>query len=217
MLAESINWNYITERVTRYNSNPSDDLLYRIGTHVNVLTLEDCSRIASENQQNGALDPEQRYRVLNWILCNGFQVETDLALLIFGRQQLKQWLEISRQAYPDFEFYLAFEYLTRSKSNCEDGICFSLFWMPKDGAPVPDTELDFPWKLSWDSGDMFWGDRPYGTKNDFDFTLAVYPNEESFAKPGWFCEAGDWYTTPTDDEASLMSVAQVLEHFTVSV
>ncbi len=214
MLAESINWDYVRERVARYNSSPSDDLLYRIGNHVDVLTLEDCSRIASKHQQDGALDPEQRYRVLNWILSNGFQIETDLALLIFGRQQLNQWLEISRLAYPDFEFYLAFEYLTRFQSDCGDGICFSLFWMPKDGAPVPDTEYDFPWKLSWDSGEMFWGDHPGGTKNDFDFTLAVYPNQESFAKPGWFCEAGDWYTTPSDREASLMPIAEVLRHFT---
>jgi hypothetical protein len=214
-LPDCIDWDYVEQRIRRYNEKPSDDLLYRIGTHVDALTLEDQALI----KQQGHLNPKQRYQVLDWIVScqNTVEIECDLALLIFGRDQLSQWLERSRQAYPDFEFYLAFEYLTRSKSNCEDGICFSLFWMPKDGAPVPDPEYDFPWKWNVDCGEMFWGDRPYGTKNDFDFTLAVYPNQESFAKPGWFCEAGDWYTTPTDNEASLMSVAEVLQHFTVSV
>lgn len=215
MLAESINWDYITERIRRYNSNPSDDLLYRIGTHVNVLTLEDCSRI--DGKQNGALDAEQRYHVLNWILCNGFQIKADLALLIFGRQQLEKWLERSRQVYPNFEFYLVFEFQPKSVTGWESGVNFSLFFLPKDGAPVPDPECDFPWKLNWDCGDMFWGDRPNNCTNDFDFTLSCYPNQQSFAKPGWFCEQGDYYTTPSDEEASLMSVAQVLQHFTVSV
>ena len=40
-LPDSLNWDYLLERVRRYNEKPSDDLLYRIGTHVNILTLED--------------------------------------------------------------------------------------------------------------------------------------------------------------------------------
>ncbi len=40
-VSSSINWEYLIERVRRYNEAPSDDLLYRIGTHVNILTPDD--------------------------------------------------------------------------------------------------------------------------------------------------------------------------------
>lgn len=211
-LPDSINWDYVTERVRRYNEKPSDDLLYRIGSHTDVLTLEDSDLI--QRQQGGYLNPEQRFRVLNWIVTSGQEIETDLALLIFGRQQLEEWLERSRKAYPDFEFYLVFEYLTQFQSGCEDGICFSMHWAPKPGAPEPDVECDFPWKLYWETGSMFWNDwMPSG--NQFDFCLSCYPSQQSFATPGSFCAEGDRYTTLSDEEADLMSVAQVLEHFAI--
>jgi hypothetical protein len=214
-LPDSINWDYIEERIRRYNAQPSDDLLYRIGTHVDVLTLEDQDLI--QRQQGGCLNPEQRYRVLDWVVScqNTIELECDLALLIFGREQLTQWLEISRQAYPNFEFYLPFEYQEGSKTGWESGINFTMFWMPLPEAPVPDPECDFPWKVFWDSGELFWGNLPNGTKNNFDFTLSVYPNQPSFTIPGSMCEVGDYYTTPSEEEASLMSVAQVLQHFAV--
>ncbi len=108
----AINWQalgsspeYVIERVRRYNEAPTDDLLYRIGSYANVLSVEDCRAI----EQQG-FTPEQRYNVLNWIAKTGLVIEGDLALLIFGREQLTQWLQISRQAYPNFEFYLCFEY-----------------------------------------------------------------------------------------------------------
>ena len=106
-------------------------------------------------------------------------------------------------------------YLTRFKSGCEDGICFTMHWMPRPGAPAPDVECDFPWKPYWESGEMFWNEYPGGFSNQFDFNLDCYPNQQSFARPGWVCEEGDRYTTPSDEEADLMSVAQVLEHFLV--
>jgi hypothetical protein len=209
---DSIDWNYVAERVRRYNAQPSDDLLYRVGSHADVLTLEDCGRIASQDLQDGDLTSEQRYRVLDWILRNGFEIEADLALLIFGREQLTQWLERSRQAYPDHEFYLPFEYHPSSYSGWESGINFSMHWTPKPGAPEPDVECDFPWKIYWEAGQMFWANwMPNG--NQFDFLLSCYPNQQSFATPGSFCIEGDRYTTLTDEEKDLMSVAQVLEHF----
>lgn len=211
-LPDSINWDYVEERIRRYNAEPSDDLLYRIGTHVDALTLEDQELI--QKQQGGHLNPEQRYRVLDWIVScqNTVKLECDLALLIFGRDQLTQWLERSRQAYPDFEFYLCFEYLTQFQSGCSDGICFSMHWAPKPGAPEPDVECDFPWKLYWETGSMFWNDwMPNG--NQFDFGLSCYPNQQSFATPDSFCVEGSRYTTLSDEEKDLMSVAQVLQHF----
>jgi hypothetical protein len=60
---------------------------------------------------------------------------------------------------------------------------------------------------------MFWGNLPNGTKNDLEFTLSVYPDQRSFTIPGEICSAGDYYTTPSDEERDLMSVAQVLQHF----
>lgn len=208
---QSINWGYVVERIRRYNKKPSDDLLYRIGTHADVLDIADCDHIQS---QEGRLDPEQRYRVLNWIVTSqeAVELECDLALLIFGRDQLTQWLEQSRQAYPDFEFYLCFEYLTKFESGYDDGICFTIHWMARPGAPTPNVECDFPWRLYWESGDYFWADWMVGG-NQFDFTLHCYPSQQSFATPGLFCEEGDHYTTPTDEEKDLMSVAQVLEAF----
>ena len=180
-----------------------------------MLTLEDCSRI--DGSLNGALSPEQRYRVLNWILCNNFEVEGDLALLIFGRKQLEEWLERSHQAYPNFEFYLCFEYQEKFRSGWDDGVNFTMHWHPQPGAPMPlpETETDFPWRPFWDSGDMFWGDYPGGSTNHFDFNLYCYPDETGFTKSGWVCEEGDWYTMKSDREADLMSVAQVLQHFAV--
>lgn len=213
-MSNSIVWGYLTERIHRYNESPSDDLLYRIGTHVDVLTPEDCKLI---ERQKGCLSPEQRFRVLDWIVScqNDVDIKWDLALLIFGRKQLEEWLRRSQQAYPDFEFYLSFEYLTRFKSGCEDGICFTMHWIPRPGAPEPDLQCDFPWRLYWESGEMFWGDYPGGSTNQFDFNLDCYPNQQSFARPGCVCEEGDRYTTPNDEEADLMSVAQVLEHFLI--
>lgn len=204
----TINMEYIIERVRRYNNQPSDDLLYRIGSHVNVLTPEDCSLI--DRQQSGSLNPKQRYAVLDWVVGEAkLWVESDLALLIFGRQQLSEWLSRSRQAYPDFEFYLVFE-AHQGQFTGHHGIDYSLFWMPKPGAPEPAPEYDFPWRLSWDWGEMFWNTFP-SFDNDFDFTLDCYPNPSIFTTLNSFCVEGDRYTTPSDEEASLMSVAEVLE------
>lgn len=58
----SINREYLEERVRRYNEQPSDDLLYRIGSHINLLTVDDCRLIEG---QGGCLSPKQRYRVLD--------------------------------------------------------------------------------------------------------------------------------------------------------
>jgi hypothetical protein len=210
--AHSINWEYVIERVRRYNQNPTDDLLYRIGSHTDLLTRDDENLI--QYQQGGYLNPIQRYRVLNWLACQDeIEIKGDLALLIFGRDQLTQWLERSRIAYPDFEFYLVFEFHPLHKSGWESGINFSMHWMPTPGAPQPDVECDFPWKLDWECGEMFWGDYPGGFTNQFDFCLDCYPNTLSFATPNSLCEEGDRYTTRSDQEADLMSVAQVLQHF----
>ncbi len=208
-LPNTFNWDYILKQVRRYNEKPSDDLLYRIGTHVNALTLEDQDLI--ERHQGCCLNPEQRFRVLNWLVCQDeIEIKGDLALLIFGRNQLLQWQEISRQAYPDFEFYLVFEFHPLHESGWESGINYSVFWHPKPNSPMPSSDCDFPWRLFWDSGEMFWGNFPGNTKNDIEFTLSVYPNQSSFATPGWVCEEGDRYCSFTDEEADLMSVAQVL-------
>jgi hypothetical protein len=209
----TIDWSYITERVRRYNLNPCDDLLYRIGTHVDVLTVEDITLI---QRQGGYFNPDQRYRVLNWIVCQDeLEIKGDLALLIFGRDQLSQWLQISRIAYPDFEFYLVFEFHPMHQSGWESGINFTMHWIPKPGAPQPDLECDFPWKLDWECAVQFWGGYPGGFTNQFDFCLDCYPDQQSFAAPGLFCEQGDRYTRLSDEEADLMSVAQVLEHFAI--
>jgi hypothetical protein len=212
-IPESIDWGYLAERVRRYNKTPTEDLLYRIGTHVNVLTPEDCQRISQQG-----FTSVQRYCVLNWLAsCTDLlNDEMDLALLIFGRNQLEQWLERSRQAYPDYEFYLIFEYQDKAKTGWESGINFTMHWVPLPGAPVPDIEYDFPWRSFWDSGEMFWCDY-LGYTNHFDFNLHCYPDQTTFTKPGWVCEAGDYYTSLDERDANLMSVAQVLERFTTPV
>ncbi len=205
----SINMEYVVERVRRYNVQPSDDLLYRIGSHASVLTPEDCSLI--DRQQDGHLSPQQRYAVLDWIVGEAkLWVESDLALLIFGRQQLEEWLEISRQAYPDFEFYLVFE-AHEGQHTGHHGIDFSVFWLPRPGAPEPDIECDFSWRLSWEWGEMFWTEGSEDYTNHFELNLSCYPDQWSFATPNSFCEEGDRYCVLTDKEASLMSVAEVLE------
>lgn len=219
-------WQYIGQLVQRYlDLSPDisiehDGLLRRTGDYVGALTAEECQQI--DQHQNGWLTPLQRYQVLNWIASGSplfKEADTDLSLLIFGRQQLEQWLERSHQAYPHFDFYLVFEYQEKFKSGFDDGVNFTMHWHPQPGAPMPlsETETDFPWRPFWDSGEMFWGDFPGRTKNDFDFTLRCHPDETSFTKPGWICEEGDWYTMVDERDADLMSVAQVLEHFAVQV
>ncbi len=201
-----MDWGYLNERINRYNAQPSDDLLYRIGSHADILLPQELE-----------LTPERRFRILNWIATHAcLNTDIDLALLIFGRQQLEQWLEHSKSAYPDFEFYLCFEFQPRHNTGFESGINFTMHWTPKPGAPVPDTDNDFPWKSFWECGEMFWGDYPGGGKNHFDFNLHCYPDQASFTKHGWVCEQGDWYTTPDERDANLMPVSLVLQHFAVS-
>lgn len=212
--ATQINSDYIQERVRRYNEAPSDDLLYQMGSCINTLTSDD-ERLLRKREY--CLAPEQRYRILNQLLCNGFEIECDLALLIFGRQQLEHWLERSQQAYPDFEFYLCFEYQHRSKTGWDSGINYAMFWMPKVGAPFVGTDNDFPWTSYWDSGEVFWSKFPGGFTNEFDFTLDCYPDQTTFTDPDWVYDEDDYQVKPSDREANLMSVAQVLEHFTVPV
>jgi hypothetical protein len=89
-----------------------------------------------------------------------------------------------------------------------------MHWMPCPGAPEPDVDCDFPWKPYWESGDMFWGDWMTGG-NQFEFNLSCYPEQRSFSTYHTFCEEGSRYTTPDDRDANLMSVAQVLEHFSI--
>lgn len=208
------NSDYLQERVRRYNEAPSDDLLYRMGSCMDTFINDDEKLLRHTGY---CLTPEQRYRVLNQLLCNGFKIECDLALLIFGRQQLEEWLQRSQQAYPRFDFHLCFEYQKKFKSGFDDGINFAMYWHPQPGAPVPlsEEETDFPWRPFWDCGDMFWGERPGGFTNDFDFTLYCYPDSSGFTKPGWICEEGDWYTMKDERDVDLMTVAQVLQHFAV--
>lgn len=202
-----MDWNYIIERVGRYNAFPSDDLLYRIGNHVDLL-----------EGGSGRLTPEQRYLVLNWLTCQDeIEIKHDLALLIFGRSQLTQWLNISRQAYPKYEFYLCFEFQPSHETGWESGINFTMHWSPTHGAPVPLLDSDFPWKSSWDSGELFWGEYPGGSTNQFEFNLFCYANQNWFTNQQMICEEGDWYMTKDDQDADLMSVAQVLEHFAIQV
>lgn len=198
-----MDWAYLNERIDRYNANPSDDLLYRIGSHVDILRSEEKE-----------LSPERRYRILNWIAVHAcLNTDIDLALLIFGRQQLEQWLDRSRQAYPDFEFYLCFEYQSKSKTGWESGINHAIFWLPYPGSPMPETDNDFPYKPYWDTAEHFWLSFPGGFTNEFDFTLDCYPSQDSFTRRGWVCEVDDWYTMLSEEEVDLMPVAQVLQHF----
>jgi hypothetical protein len=110
---------------------------------------------------------------------------------------------------------LVFEYQDGKKTGWESGINRAMFWAPLPGSPMPATDNDFPWKSSWDSGELFWNDFPGGFTNEFDFTLDCYPDQASFTEPGWVCEEGDRYTTLDERDADLMSVAQVLQHFAV--
>lgn len=64
-----INWTYIEERIRRYNESPSDDLLYRIGTHADVLEPDE--------SRQGQLNVEQRVRILNWIAAQGYEIAID--------------------------------------------------------------------------------------------------------------------------------------------
>jgi hypothetical protein len=215
-----MNWDYITKHLNAYNRLPCntsrvhDDLLYRIGSHVDVLTPQDCQAI---DKQRGWFTSEQRYRVLNWLICqDGIEIEGDLTILIFGCQQLQEWLTESDLAYPDYEFYLAFEYQDEDSSGWKSGINYTLFWMPKPGAPEPDIDNDFSWQSYWESGEMFWGEFPGGFTNQFDFNLDCYPDQGSFTNPSLTCKEGDRYTTPTEEDEDLLSVAQSLEAIAVA-
>ena len=123
-----IDYNYIAHCVNSYNRQQSDLSLLVIASHVDLFDGAELTTI--HYKQALQLTPLQRYTVLNWLCCNDFEIKGDLALLIFGRQQLEEWLERSQAAYPHFRFFLAFEYQTQFKSDMEDGINFAMYWEP---------------------------------------------------------------------------------------
>ncbi|MBW4490781.1 MAG: hypothetical protein KME12_23655 [Trichocoleus desertorum ATA4-8-CV12] len=188
-------WSYIEERVNRFNQAKTerdrDDLLYRIGTHADVLDLEDV-RLVREN--DGVLHPEQRFEVLQWMFYSAdAELQENLVLLIFGQRQLQEWHQQAKAAYPDFEMMLG----VRTALGTEDYLELSLHFQPQAGAPQTDPELDFPWKPFWDAAEMFWGPFPENCSNEFEFILHCYPCQASFTIP--HTQAEDWELELEDD------------------
>jgi hypothetical protein len=184
-------WSYVEERITRFNQAKTerdrDDLLYRIGSHADVLDLEDI-RFIREN--DGILHPEQRFEVLQWMIYSAnAAVEGNLVLLIFGQQQLQEWHQRAKAAYPNFEMMLG----ARTAFGTEDYLELSLHFQPQAGASQINPELDFQGKSFWDAGEMFWGNFPQNCANEFEFILHCYPRQASFTVPhsqieGWQLE-----------------------------
>lgn len=171
-----MDWQYINERVKRYNSakttSDRDDLLYRIGTHADLLNPEEAP--------DGNLTAEQRCRVLEWLIYEAKAfIDGNLTLLIFGVPQLKEWQRRSEEAYPDFALAIAIR-----QSDLMPHLEFSLHFDPLPGAPEVDPETDFPYRPFWDCAEMFWGHFPNNCTNEFDFILDCYPCQASFAVPG---------------------------------
>ncbi|MBD1864539.1 MULTISPECIES: hypothetical protein [Trichocoleus] len=198
-------WSYIEERIDRFNQAKTqrdrDDLLYRIGSHADVLDLEDV-RIIRDN--DGGLHPEQRFEVLQWMIYSAnAEVEGNLVLLIFGQQQLQQWYQQAKAAYPDFEMMLG----ARTALGTEDYLELSLHFQPQAGAPQIDPELDFPWKPFWDAGEMFWGHFPENCSNEFEFILHCYPRQASFTIPN--SEMEDW-ELESEDGPDLFLIRELL-------
>jgi hypothetical protein len=187
-------WSYVEERVKRFNraktERDRDDLLYRIGTHADVLDLDDI-RLTREN--NGALTSEQRRAVLEWLLyCADVEIQGNLVLLIFGETQLREWYQQAKAAYPDFELALGVRMAEGAEDYLERAFCFH----PLPGAFKVDPDCDFPWKPRWEMVDYFWGDWGDGCHNEFDLALNVYPDQDCFTLE---VEMEDWELHLEDD------------------
>lgn len=64
-----MDWDYIRSKTKQLNLATSqaqqNDLLYRIGSHANLITFEDVSQL-----RGGQLTPAMRSRVLTWLRRN---------------------------------------------------------------------------------------------------------------------------------------------------
>lgn len=103
----------------------------------------------------------------------------NLTLKIIGFHQLEKWYQIAKKAYPNFEMVLDFR---KSQESWE--FEYTFYFQPQLGAPDDISGHDFPIRHDdYQPASFFWGDFPGGYNNDFDFTLSVYPNQESFSRP----------------------------------
>ncbi|MBD2123958.1 hypothetical protein [Trichocoleus sp. FACHB-262] len=187
-------WSYIEERIDRFNQAKTerdrDDFLYRIGSHADVLNLEDV-RLIREN--NGALTSEQRCAVLEWMIYSAdAEVRGNLVLLIFGARQLREWHQKAKAAYPDLELVLGI----RTAKGTEDYLERAFYFRPLPGALKVDPDCDFPWKPRWDMAEYFWGDWGDGCHNEFDLTLNVYPDQDCVTLD---VDMEDWELEPEND------------------
>lgn len=194
---------YVLRQIARYNAATNqrdrDDLLYRVGTHVDALLLEDQEFI----DRAGVLKPEHRCQVLNWL---GYEtnadIRDDLPLLVqvFTPEVLSVMRDRAKQVYPDFELVMG---LRPSR----EGLEISMHFQPATTAPMIDLSKDFPWKPFWDGADLFWGNLPGGMTDLFEFTLYVYPDQADVTRPG---RIEPWMAQPDEDD-DLYPIRELLE------
>lgn len=201
-----MDYQYIQNQIDRYNNAQTqgqrDDCLYRIGTHANILELDEQSEI---DAAGGVMPAKYRLKILQALYCD-LEQEVDesdnLLLHIFGRDQLQQWYEDSKQRYPHFELCFGLR-------PSEDCTCFEMtcYFQPLQGAPATDPGCDFPWQPFWDCAEMFWFTTDV-SEDGIGLCFACYPDEASFRLPGQRMQ--DWQLEVPDDD-DLTAVSDLLE------
>ncbi|NEO07398.1 hypothetical protein [Moorena sp. SIO3I8] len=132
------------------------------------------------------MDALQRIEIID-SLANEHDIflDGDMTLLILDKEELSTLVERSRQAYPNYEMYLLFDY---EKVDGEWLISSALYWKPLIGAPIFLDDSDFPTQAYWDDASNF--------IDDFEMTLRCYPNEESFSSGQHFEHEEEIYFSP---------------------
>lgn len=167
------NWSKIDQLIESLDSvvpnyKIESNLLCQLGRELKVLSEREIQAAAP----NG-LTPQQRCQVIEaaLVMARAEFSKKNLLVLVFGYDQLSEWLKRSRQAYPDFD-------LAMGVRLSDDTLEICTFWHPRRGGPAVSTETDFLWKPTWDLWEHFWGG--LNGVNQVEDMLAHYSSQRKF-------------------------------------
>lgn len=106
------------------------------------------------NGDGDRLLPELRLKILEAAFGQGIlftnrrvPFQKPLVSLVYGKDQLQQWYQESKQRFPEFELTIA---LRPSYSRTEKFIEQTLYWQPLPGCPPLLANIDFPIAPYWE-------------------------------------------------------------------
>ena len=182
-----------------------DAALYLLGNRAQLFDPDEQTVL----ERADTLPPEARCRVLDWLLySHNAELRDDLPplLQVFTLAELSLFYQNAKPRYPDFELVMG---LRAGAESLE----LSLHFQPLTTAPWPVPDSDFPVRCWWEPAALFWGEFDDGEtlwENAFDFTLALYPDQQSFASEERFPAV--YFEPDADPETeSLLLIADLLK------